>query len=105
LKQQAQEFLMQVSTDDRRNASGDILRRLFEPDKADLSPEVARYLLGVEFSTADRERMDALAEKSQAGELSDEERDELDDYVRIGHLLAIVQSKARKSLAPHRAAS
>jgi hypothetical protein len=96
---------MHVSIDERRNGGAEILRRLFEPDKADLSPEVARYLLGVEFSAADCERMNALAEKAQAGELLSDEREELNDYVRIGHLLALVQSKARKSLAPHRAAS
>jgi hypothetical protein len=96
---------MHVTLDQRQNTGGDILRRLFEPEKADLSPEVAGYLLSVDFSAADRERMEALAEKSQAGELLPEEREELDDYVRIGHLLALVQSKARKSLAQHRAAS
>jgi hypothetical protein len=96
---------MHVTIDQRQNTGGDILRRLFEPEKADLSPEVAGYLLSVDFSSADRDRMETLAEKSQAGELLPEEREELDDYVRIGHLLALVQSKARKSLAQHRAAS
>jgi len=96
---------MHVSIDEPRNTGGDILRRLFEPEKADLSSEVARYLLSIDFSAADRERMDALSEKSQSGDLSAEEREELDDYVRIGHLLALVQSKARKSLGHHRAAS
>ena len=96
---------MHVSIDERRNSGGDILRRLFEPEKADLSSEVARYLLSIDFSAADRERMDALSEKSQSGDLSAEEREELDDYVRIGHLLALVQSKARKSLSLQRAAS
>jgi hypothetical protein len=96
---------MHVSIEEQRNTGGDILRRLFEPDKADLSPEVARYLLSLDFSLPDRERMEALAEKSQAGELLPEEREELDEYVRIGHFLALVQSKARKSLGQQRAAS
>ena len=96
---------MHVSTDERRNIGGEILRRLFEPDKGDLPADVAHYLLRIDFSAADHERMDTLAEKSQAGELLPGDREELDEYVRIGHLLALIQSKARKSLHQNGAAS
>jgi hypothetical protein len=95
---------MHVSIDPHRNTSGDILNRLLEPESGSLSTEAARYLLSIDFPEADRERMDTLAEKSQAGELLADERDELEEYVRIGHLLALIQSKARQSLALQRAA-
>jgi hypothetical protein len=42
--------------------------------------------------------MRELAERNQEGQLSTEEREELDDFVKIGDLLAILQSKARKLL-------
>ncbi|MEX2142756.1 MAG: hypothetical protein WD894_26105 [Pirellulales bacterium] len=96
---------MHVSIEERRNTGGDILRRLFEPEKGNLSPEVARFLLSIDFSAADRARMELLAEKSQAGELLSDEREELNDYVRIGHLVALIQSKARKSLNQNGAAT
>ena len=96
---------MHVSIDPERNTGGDILHRLLEPEDGSLSPEAARYLLSIDFPEADRERMDILAEKSQAGELFSDERDELEEYVRIGHMVALIQSKARKSLAEHRAGS
>ena len=96
---------MHVSIDPERNTGGDILHRLLEPENGNLSPEAARYLLSIDFPEADRERMDILADKSQAGEMLADERDELEEYVRIGHMLALIHSRARKSLAQHRAAS
>jgi hypothetical protein len=42
--------------------------------------------------------MEELAEKNQAGSISPSEREELFSYVKAGHLLAILQSKARKAL-------
>jgi hypothetical protein len=96
---------MHVSVDPERNTGGDILHRLLEPENANLSAEAARYLLSIDFPEADRERMDVLAEKSQSGELLGDERDELEEYVRIGHVLALIHSKARKSLAQLCAAS
>ena len=47
--------------------------------------------------------MTELAERNQGGDLSAEEREELDSYVRSGHLLALLHSKARKSLKRRRA--
>jgi hypothetical protein len=96
---------MQNSIDPERNTGGDILHRLVEPENGNLSPEAARYLVSIDFPQADRERMEVLAEKSQAGELLSDEREELEAYVRIGHMLALIQSKSRKSLAQGRAAS
>jgi hypothetical protein len=42
--------------------------------------------------------MHNLAVKSQEGRLSPEELAELDSYIKVGDLLAILQSKARKVL-------
>jgi len=39
-----------------------------------------------------------LAERNREGTLTDAEREELDDFVKVGDLLAILQSKARKLL-------
>jgi hypothetical protein len=90
---------MHVTIDPERNTGGDILYRLLEPETGNLTPEAARYLLSIDFPQADRDRMALLAEKSQAGALLADERDELEEYVHIGHMLALIQSKARKAIA------
>jgi hypothetical protein len=75
-----------------------IFSRLFQPDNADLSPDAARSLLAVQFATEDRERMHRLAEKSQDGNLTEQEREEAESYAFVGNVLGILKSKARRSL-------
>ena len=75
-----------------------IFSRVLEADNIMLSPEAARSLLALDFSTADRQRMNRLAAKARKGSLSADEDRELDNYINVGHLLTILQSKARKCL-------
>jgi hypothetical protein len=75
-----------------------IFGRLLKIDEGDLSRELARYVLTLGFGDEDQARMRGLAERNQAGALSAEEQDELRSYVKAGHLLALLHSKARKSL-------
>jgi len=75
-----------------------IWARLIQAQKGTLSAEVARYLLSIEFGEADRERMNELADRSEAGSLTDAERVEFDGYLHIGNLLAVMQSQARVAL-------
>jgi len=42
--------------------------------------------------------MRELAEKNQQGVSSSEEQEELQNYVVVGHMLAVLNSKARRSL-------
>jgi hypothetical protein len=75
-----------------------IFERLMLPSEPGLSQEAARSLLAVGFSPEDTERLHALAEKSRQGTLSPDEQQEIDNYERVGHYLAILQSKARMAL-------
>lgn len=75
-----------------------ILSRLIRPERADLSPEAARSLLKLDFDDLDRTRMHELAGKAQDGMLSSAEEAELENYRRIGRLLDLMRSKARRSL-------
>jgi hypothetical protein len=75
-----------------------IFARLIGADDSDLSRELARYILTLGFDDEDQERMTNLAERNQEGALSSEERAELDNFVKAGHLLALLHSKARKTL-------
>ncbi len=84
-----------------RPTSTTIWANIIEPDEADLSPEVARYILRMDFRRKDHQRMARLAGKASQGTLTVAEHEELAEYVRVGHQLAMMQSKARQSLKRH----
>ncbi len=75
-----------------------ILGRLVLPGKSPLSPAAAEAILALEFDQADKDRMHALAAKARAGTLSPDEQTEVEAYSRVGSLLGILQSKARRVL-------
>ena len=81
-----------------RQIEASVLSRLIEPEKDDLPAEVARYLLRLKFCDTDRNRMNELAAKARDGTLANDETDELDTFVLVGHILAPMQSKARQTL-------
>lgn len=86
------------------NTEAAILARiLIESDEAELSPEAARYLLSIKLPSKDEERVNELSAKARAGTLTEAEMQELDSYLHIGSLLAVMQSKARR-LLKHRPA-
>jgi hypothetical protein len=75
-----------------------IFGRILEAGKRPLTAPTARYLLTLDFPEGDKARMHDLAVRNQRGALSSEEADELQSFVKAGHLLALLQSKARRSL-------
>ena len=78
------------------NSEAAILARLISAQETIAAPEVAQYLLSFAFQPSDIERMNELAERSQAGTLTESEREELEGYVHVSNLLAVMQSKARQ---------
>jgi hypothetical protein len=76
----------------------EIFARLIKADQSGLSRELARYILTLGFEEKDQKRMRELAERNQDGPPTSEEREELENYVKAGHLLALLHSKARGSL-------
>ena len=80
------------------NHEAAIWARLLQEGRDETSPEAAEYLLSIGFGESDRERMSHLAELSEAGALSDDERTELDGYLHIWNFLAVMQSRARVAL-------
>ncbi len=79
-----------------------ILRRIVDPEQPFLSPEAARAIMRLDFSASDRARMNALAAKNRAGKLTAGDEQELNNYIRVGQTLGILQSKARRSLGAAR---
>jgi len=71
----------------------------FDPTRQDnLSRDAANYLLSIRFDDNDIARMDELSESARNGTLSAAEEAELDSYIHVGNLLAVMQSKARQAL-------
>lgn len=83
-----------------RHSGGEaaILSRLIQPERADLSPEAAQSILKIDFDDQDRARMHELSVKAQGGMLTDAEHAEVESYRRVGRLLDLMRSKARRSL-------
>jgi hypothetical protein len=75
-----------------------IFERIVLPATLGLSEEAARSLLAMGFSAEDTARSHVLAEKARQGTLTPDEQREIENYERVGHYLAILQSKARMAL-------
>jgi hypothetical protein len=80
------------------NGKTAILSRVLDPESEPMTPEAARYFLNVKFPHEDADRMNALAEKSRQGTLTENEHRMLENYCRVGDLLGILQSRARMYL-------
>ncbi len=87
------------------NTQIDIWSRILEPDRGDLNPEAVAFILRMDFTPSDRERLQELNERANEGALTKAERTELEEFIRVGDLLATMQSKARRSLKRHGQAS
>jgi hypothetical protein len=93
---------MGTKTTDQTGSDVALFGRLLAADRGDLAPDLARYILTLDFSSEDKARMHDLAVRNQSGSLPAAEYDDLQSYVKVGHLLALLQSKARKSLKQSR---
>jgi len=75
-----------------------IWRRVLRAENGDLPRQAAEFLLGLDLEESDHVRLAELNAKANDGRLTDAERAELEEYLRVGDLIAILQSKARRSL-------
>jgi hypothetical protein len=89
------------STASQPNSEVAILSRLIRPERNDLPATAARAILKMDFEQSDRDRMRELSQKARAGTLTPEEQVEINSYERVGHLLDLMHSKARRSLKKH----
>ena len=72
--------------------------QLAELDAESLSPATAHKLLEFQFGASHRRRVNLLSRRAQAATLSPAEQEELDEYIRVGTLLSVLQSRARRAL-------
>lgn len=87
---------MSVSTIDDLETM--ILARVIGQNESTLPPAVAQEFLRWTFTESDRQRMNDLAAKSRAGNLTPDEQAEAEGYERVSSFLGILKSRARGSL-------
>jgi hypothetical protein len=75
-----------------------IFGRVLEPEEATLDVAAAKAILNLDFQQADKDRMRVLLAKAKQGTLTADEQVEIDNYERVGHMLSLMKSKARRSL-------
>lgn len=80
------------------NNTAAVWNRTFEPLGVSRSSEAARTILDFKFAKEDVDRMNELAAIAREGMLTAEQKAEADNYSRLAHMLAILQSKARQAL-------
>ncbi len=80
------------------NTEAAILARILESQNRKLTPDAARYLLSIKLPSSDEDRVDELSAKARTGSLTEAEGQELDGYLHIGSLVAVLQSTARRLL-------
>jgi hypothetical protein len=90
-------------TEEDRTSEIAIFARLIKADEGNLSRELARYIMTLGFEEDDQARMRDLAERSQEESLAPDENRELQNFVKAGHMLALLHSKARRSLKASKA--
>jgi hypothetical protein len=83
-------------------SAAEFLDRYFEPVVATLTPETAQALIALQPDESLAARVAELGRKSNAGTLTDVEREEYRVYVDAGDLVAILKAKARRALAVNR---
>jgi hypothetical protein len=74
------------------------LERLLDPIGRVLTLEVAQQLVGLQADPAVQARLEALADKCTAGQLSTDERVEYETSVQALEFIAVLQAKARRAL-------
>jgi len=77
------------------------LDRLLEPLAGCLTPEVAAKVADLRADDAVQDRIDYLAERSNEGLLTAEEREEYAGYLHAIEVITVLQAKARALLRKH----
>ena len=75
-----------------------VIERLIEPVGRCLTPEVAKRIAYLQADKELQSRVDELADKANAGTLTETERSEYEQYVSFSQFVTLLQIKARNIL-------
>ena len=90
--------MRKTTTNDAGQSEVAILARVLANDQGQLPPDIARYILTLEFSEQDKARAHDLVVRNQDDALTPAEKEEMFAYAKAGTLLSILQSDARRAL-------
>jgi hypothetical protein len=76
----------------------DILSELVDASRPTFSPQVAQDLLSLKFNADATNRIRDLLLKNSSGMITPAEKATLDNYLRVGEFLDLMQAKARVRL-------
>jgi hypothetical protein len=82
------------------NMNTTILDQIIEPFAECLTPDAARKIVAIRADDELQGRVDELAEKANAGTLTDIEQSEYDRYLAAFHFVTILQARARRFIQP-----
>ena len=68
------------------------------PDVESLTPEAAKALLTVKFKKSDIARFNELSVLAKKGTLTEQQREEIEEFLRFGDFLSLLHAKARIAL-------
>ena len=71
-----------------------ILDRAPGSNPAGVTPDAARYFLGIHLDPVDSERADELAAKARSGSLTNDKELEIDEYRRTGRTIEMLRIRA-----------
>lgn len=71
---------------------------MLQVEEGALSRGAAEYLLSIRFGERDVARMNELSELARQGKLTTDEQTEIDSYLHVSNLLAVMRSKGRRAL-------
>ena len=77
-----------------------VLDRFLRPFTECLTPEVAQRIVNLQLDSQSQARLDELAAKANEGQLTDDERQEYEEFVEGIDLLGILKARARSILTP-----
>lgn len=79
--------------------SSSALDRMLDPIAEILTPAVARGIIEMRADPQMQARLDELATKANQGQLTENERQEYEDYVNAIDFIGIIQAKAQAVIA------
>ncbi len=77
----------------------EILEEILASKKPSLTPEAARSLLSLKFSREATKQIRRLLRKNNQGRITPEERITLQNYLRVGQFLDLLQARTKLLLA------
>ncbi len=79
-------------------SEADILDELVEPHRNSLSARVAEELLSLNFRDSAKDTIRELLQKNNAGTITEVEKGTLENYLRVGEFLDLLQANLLKKI-------